>query len=300
MIGVVHGTGKLFFMTFCSDVQVEPLPGTAKKESVFVLFEWPNGWSRDILDGGTFGPELTAQLKVKLKGVAGLQLIRKPGKEGRVINGQHRCYVVWAEQGVCKEYLLDGPADILGLDLGAPLGDVAKHPLVLICTHGRRDVCCAVKGRPLAAELAAEFPDVVWETSHTKGHRFAPSILLMPWGYSFGRLNLEAARDRVCAAQRGEYFYPGDPEYSLERDKNGDGVGLTRADGFTHLTSHEFLEGFREMLDGMCVQLGHQARGVESANFRWTNSVAILAGDVLLAHAFCFRLPCSLFRGQSK
>ncbi len=209
MIGVVHGTGKLFFMTFCSDVQVEPLPGTAKKESVFVLFEWPNGWSRDILDGGTFGPELTAQLKAKLKGVAGLQLIRKPGKEGRVINGQHRCYVVWAEQGVCKEYLLDGPADILGLDLGAPLGDVAKHPLVLICTHGRRDVCCAVKGRALAAELAAEFPDVVWETSHTKGHRFAPSILLMPWGYSFGRLNIEAARELVRAAQRGEYFYPG-------------------------------------------------------------------------------------------
>ena len=64
--------------------------------------------------------------------VAGLQLIRKPGKEGRVINGQHRCYVVWAEQGVYKEYLLDGPADILGLDLGAPLGDVAKQQLDVV------------------------------------------------------------------------------------------------------------------------------------------------------------------------
>ena len=28
---------------FCSDIQVEPLPGTAKKESVYVLFEWPGG-----------------------------------------------------------------------------------------------------------------------------------------------------------------------------------------------------------------------------------------------------------------
>ncbi len=201
--------GKLWHMTFCSDVQVEPLPGTAKKESVFVLFEWPNGWSRDVLDGGTFGPELTAELKSKLKGVAGLQLIRKPGKEGRSINGKHRCYVVWAERGVYMEHLLDGPEGILGLDFAVPEDGVLSRPLVLICTHGRRDVCCAVKGRPLAAELAASFPEEVWETSHTKGHRFAPSILLMPWGYSFGRLNVEAAREMLLAARRGEYFYPG-------------------------------------------------------------------------------------------
>ncbi len=33
-------------------------------------------------------------------------------------------------------------------------------------------------------------------------------MLLMPLGYSFGRLNIEAARDLVRAAQRGEYFNP--------------------------------------------------------------------------------------------
>ncbi|MBK4180415.1 sucrase ferredoxin [Corynebacterium macginleyi] len=196
---------------FCSDYQVEPLPGTAKKQSVFVLFEWPGGWSRDVLDGNTFGSELTAQLKDKLKGRAGLQLIRRPGRDGRQIGSMHRCYLVWAEQGVMELVLMTGPEKILDLDLSAPGrngGGTLDTPLVLVCTHGKRDKCCAVKGRPLAAELVEDYPDMVWETSHTKGHRFAPSVMLMPWGYSFGWMNREAAAQMIAAAAEGKYFYP--------------------------------------------------------------------------------------------
>lgn len=196
---------------FCSDYQVEPLPGTAKKQSVFVLFEWPGGWSRDVLDGNTFGSELTAQLKDKLKGRAGLQLIRRPGRDGRQIGSMHRCYLVWAEQGVMELVLMTGPEKILDLDLSAPGrngGGSLDTPLVLVCTHAKRDKCCAVKGRPLAAELVEDYPDMVWETSHTKGHRFAPSVMLMPWAYSFGRMNRQAAAQMIAAAAEGKYFYP--------------------------------------------------------------------------------------------
>ena len=194
-------------MTFCSDVQVEPLAGTAKQESVYVLFEWPTAWSRDVLDGHTFGPGLTEKLKSKLKGVAGLQLIRRPGRAGHERGtGRFRCFVVWAREGLVQDYVLNGPEDILDLDLEHPTGTCL--PLVLVCTHAKRDACCAIKGRPLAASLACEFEETVWETSHTKGHRFAPSVLLMPWGYSFGRLNVEAGRELVGKALHGEYFYP--------------------------------------------------------------------------------------------
>ncbi len=196
----------------CSDVQVEPLPGTAKTERTYVIFEWPQGWSRDVLDGDTFGPELTAKLKKKLKGMAGLQLIRRPGREGRQIN-DHDLYLVFADQGSTEKLVVDRPEAILDLDLSGPGRNGAQAydgPLVLVCTHGRRDVCCAIKGRPLAAELARRFPAAgVWETSHTKGHRFSPSLLLMPWGYSFGRLNEPASVELVESALRGDYFYPG-------------------------------------------------------------------------------------------
>ncbi len=103
-------------MTFCSDVQVEPLAGTAKQESVYVLFEWPMAWSRDVLDGRTFDPGLTAKLKAKLKGVAGLQLIRRPGRAGHERGAGHfRCFVVWAREGLVQDYVLNGPEDILEL-----------------------------------------------------------------------------------------------------------------------------------------------------------------------------------------
>lgn len=197
----------------CSDVEVGPLAGTAKQESVYVLFESPGGWSRDVLDGGTFGDELTAQLKSTLAGAgASLQLIRRAGRRGRDVKKLRRCYLVWARHEVIELVLLPGPEDILGLDLSGPGkngGERIDTPLVLVCTHSKRDQCCAVKGRPLAAQLTQTCPDsVVWESSHMKGHRFAPTVQVMPWAYSYGRLNTQAAQDMAEAALRGELFYP--------------------------------------------------------------------------------------------
>ena len=195
----------------CSDVHAEPLPGTALPKSVFVLFEWPGGWTHDILDGGTFDAELTAALKEKFQGSAGLHLIRRPGRAGRQVGRMHRCYLVWAEQAAMEMVLLTGPEKILDLDLTGPgrnQGGRIEGPLALVCTHGKRDVCCALKGRPLAAELVEQFPGSVWESSHLKGHRFAPTSLLLPWGYSFGRLNGQAAAEMLRLAFRGEMFLP--------------------------------------------------------------------------------------------
>ncbi|MDO5511602.1 sucrase ferredoxin [Corynebacterium sp.] len=196
----------------CSDATGEPLPGSAKQERVYVILEWPHGWSRDVLDGGVFGEDLTTRLKKKLGKDAGLQLIRHPGRDGRRVTSHH-LFLVFAEEARVEKLMVEGPEAILDLDLSGPGRNNAEpvdHPLVLVCTHGKRDVCCALKGRPLAAALSERHPGtIVWETSHTKGHRFAPSILLMPWGYSYGRLNEEAGDGLVRAALRGEYFYPG-------------------------------------------------------------------------------------------
>lgn len=203
--------------TLCSDVEVEPLPGTAKQARVYVLFEEPGPWSHDVLDGDTFGAELTAKLKAHLKKYdAALQLIRHPTREGRVIESHH-LYLVFSDIGLTEVLHVDGPEAILDLDLSGPGlngGQARINPLLLVCTHAKRDRCCAVKGRPLVAELERRYPfkrtgDVVWETSHVKGHRFAPALLLLPWGYSFGRMNLEATEAMLAAAMRAQYFVPG-------------------------------------------------------------------------------------------
>ncbi|MBZ8176793.1 sucrase ferredoxin [Corynebacterium sp. 3HC-13] len=184
----------------CSDHQVEPLPGTGKKERCVVAMEFPGGWSRDVLDGDTFGVELSALISEHVTSAgAGLQLIRKPGRKGRRVKELH-VYVVDYQRAQCVGTTISHAAEILDLDL-ASAWDCTQfhpvdHPLFLICTHAKRDACCAIKGRPIAQALEDSFGgDIVWETSHMKGHRFAATALLWPWGYSFGRLSIaDAAR----------------------------------------------------------------------------------------------------------
>ena len=197
----------------CSDINVEPLPGTAKTGSGFVLFEYAGAWSRDVLDGGTFSPELTAQLKKNLKKSGmGLQLIRKPGREGRNVE-KHNLFLVFSKEAIIEHVVVDSPEAILDMDLSQPGKNNAQrvdHPVLLICTHSKRDVCCALKGRPLAAAVEPQFgPLHVWEASHTKGHRFAPSMLLMPWNYSFGQLNEEETMQLFQSALDNKLFLPG-------------------------------------------------------------------------------------------
>ncbi|WP_034648987.1 sucrase ferredoxin [Corynebacterium vitaeruminis] len=195
----------------CSDVVGEPLPGTSKPGKMYIVFEKPGAWSHDILDGGTFSPELSERLRA-LPG--GLYLIRKHGREGHVKKDSHVVYLVFCEEEVTERLEVGDVEDLFDLDLAGPGRNpgavVVTEPLLLVCTHSKRDVCCAIKGRPMAQALVEAYPDApIWECSHTKGHRFAPSLVLMPHSYSFGRLNHQAAVDMYAASRRGEMFLAG-------------------------------------------------------------------------------------------
>ncbi|HYG71466.1 MAG TPA: sucrase ferredoxin, partial [Actinomycetota bacterium] len=91
--------------------------------------------------------------------------------------------------------------DALSIDLSAlgrgerPGLDRHDDPLFLVCTHGRHDVCCAERGRPLARALASVLPEQTWEVSHIGGDRFAGNVVAMPHGLYFGRVEPEQAED---------------------------------------------------------------------------------------------------------
>ncbi|MCD1268029.1 sucrase ferredoxin [Microbacterium sp. MEC084] len=74
-----------------------------------------------------------------------------------------------------------------------------SEPVVLVCTHGRRDVCCARLGRPVAVALSAAMPGRVWETTHVGGDRFAANVVTLPGGQYHGGLTA-ADVERVAAA----------------------------------------------------------------------------------------------------
>jgi len=83
-----------------------------------------------------------------------------------------------------------------------PWGARTDEPLLLVCTNSRRDVCCALHGRPVAESLGADpaYSSRVLEVSHLGGHRFAPTALLLPTGHVFGRLDPGSARAVLDAA----------------------------------------------------------------------------------------------------
>lgn len=69
----------------------------------------------------------------------------------------------------------------------------AAEPMILVCAHAKHDVCCAVRGRPIAAELAKRWPQEVWECSHLGGDRFAGNIAMLPDSVFYGGLDTATA-----------------------------------------------------------------------------------------------------------
>ena len=76
---------------------------------------------------------------------------------------------------------------------GAPMG---ARRTVLVCTHGRRDVCCGALGTELHGLLSSTSLPVeveVLRTSHTGGHRFAPTFIVLPEGTMWAFADLQLA-----------------------------------------------------------------------------------------------------------
>jgi hypothetical protein len=102
------------------------------------------------------------------------------------------------------------PAELTDLELtelagGIPpaFGGPVVEPVYLVCTHGRRNACCARLGAPLAQALAARQPGQVWETTHVGGHRFAANLVILPHGLYYGPVGVAAAAAAIDAYRRG-------------------------------------------------------------------------------------------------
>ena len=196
----------------CSLYDDEALGGTAGRATAWLALEHVGQWGRDVLDGSALGEELSAALGEAVSR-AGLKflLIRQPGREGRVLHGApdasgtptHRVLYALCTPGEERLYSfsVSAPEQLLNLPLDNPEAliqatgaELMDSPAILVCTHAKRDRCCALRGRPIAAHLADILPgNAVWECSHTGGHRFAPVGIMLPTGYTYGRLSEPSA-----------------------------------------------------------------------------------------------------------
>ncbi|SDR99218.1 hypothetical protein SAMN04489717_1265 [Actinopolymorpha singaporensis] len=210
----------------------EPIAGSAATATTWLCIEQPGPWGADALVESHLDVELGGELAARAKGTGvRIQLIRRPGRHAdahppATLPGGRRVFVAHTRPGATwlRAAVVDDPHSLLDLDLAAlaageeprEWGERVAGPVLLVCSNGRRDLCCALVGRPLAGELArrhaADVTDpaggahtggTVWETTHTGGHRFAPTAVLLPTGYLYGRLDVDFAEHVLAEARAG-------------------------------------------------------------------------------------------------
>ncbi|MEU8226745.1 sucrase ferredoxin [Kribbella sp. NPDC048915] len=210
--------------TFCRLLQ-EPLAGTAVVATAWVLVEQPGPWGANAPTQSHLDPSFGGSFDDRCKKLdLRFALIRSPGRHADALERSHQVFVASTRPG--KTWLLGGtvvnPTELESLDLAAvarsdrtavvaslPALQPVDEPIVLVCTNGKRDTCCAVLGRPLVSGLAARVPGRVWEANHLGGHRFAPTATYLPAGTMHGQLTVDTAVGVLAAADRGETVLTG-------------------------------------------------------------------------------------------
>lgn len=184
----------------------DPLLGTAFPAGQVLLVEQPGPWGRSGLPESRFDRRtalslIAAQDRVGVRVLA----IRRPGRGAD--DGTRRW--AFADCRPSRESLRWGrftdDRGLLSLDVSAAgQGTPDQAPMYLVCAHGTHDVCCAVRGRPVAAALERERPNRVWECSHVGGDRFAANVLVLPSGVLYGSIPVTGVAAMADASDRGQ------------------------------------------------------------------------------------------------
>ncbi len=204
---------------FCSRICVgldEPRAGTAQAEvRYWVLIEFAGFWgSKFVKDSGLPG-SVRQHLAAVMDEVEGsrVQLIRReqppvPGSPLTIfladVHEQHPTMyrLSWPDVATLDQL------DIVGLLTDPSLREPyrSEDTGIFVCTNGQRDRCCAKFGLELYRALAAIDPEIVWQTTHLGGHRFAPTTISLPDGYCYGHLESSDARAIVDAHTQKNVF----------------------------------------------------------------------------------------------
>lgn len=209
-----------FRCTLASLERGEELVGTASTGRAFLLVEHEGPWGVDAFcdarmpRGGDAARDGLHQACADAR-VRPL-LVRRPRGSTAPPSGGIRVFAAWAdahrpwmETAVLPSWEAVAALDVPALGRGRSLGlEATEEPVVLVCTHGRHDVCCAEQGRPVAAALAASHPDLVWESSHVGGDRYAPTVVALPSGAYHGRVSAEVAPEVVDRLREGRLTLP--------------------------------------------------------------------------------------------
>ncbi|HST53517.1 MAG TPA: sucrase ferredoxin [Pyrinomonadaceae bacterium] len=222
---------------FCSELSrrsAERTFGTASVGAVWFLLEYPHGWGAHALRDSALSDGVKRFFADSVAGIKNSRLLFIKTDRGRR-EARMNFFVVRSRERdpFVVRLRVENYDELTRLDLGAiALGEdtqggvTTSEPLYLVCTHGRRDKCCAKFGIPVYNALRESAGEAVWQSSHVGGDRFAANVLCFPHGlfyahaddasarriadeYRAGRVVNEKFRGRACYShfvQAAEFF----------------------------------------------------------------------------------------------
>ena len=187
----------------------EPIAGTATATTPrWLVIEHTGPWPRKGLPE-SMRPDLRLAVEAASEAVPGTRVLLARGERAVEPDGP-RIWIAHASAMARSIQMVRlGPDQPAGsLDLVARLrGDRNDgepiESLLLVCTHGQRDRCCARVGMPVYQSLRSIAPDETLRASHLGGHRFAPTLVALPVGAHFGRVGTDDAPALVAAVRAG-------------------------------------------------------------------------------------------------
>ena len=186
--------------TLCAQAsreRAEPLTATASRVDRWFVVQHRGAWGPESVPTRRMSRAAASSLARTANATRSrLVLVRRP--HGLLDEPGRWVFAVDSRPGherVLARHLVDD-ADLVGLvppfdDAPSDGWDTGDGPLYLVCTHGRHDRCCAVRGRPVARALAAREPQRTWECTHIGGDRFAANLVVLPEGLYLGRVEVD-------------------------------------------------------------------------------------------------------------
>ena len=192
----------LAFCSVRSKEAAEETFGTASTGDAWLLLEYARPWGAKAFRESTLPKAVKVYLSGLLKSIPRSRVLLI--KQTRTIKGPLSLFVVRSGESsssILKYEFLEYE-QLLDLDLvsalagGSPSGTTPwEEPLFLVCTHGKRDKCCAKFGIPIYKTISTLVGESsVWQCSHVGGDRFAANVVCFPDGIFYGHVTEETAK----------------------------------------------------------------------------------------------------------
>jgi hypothetical protein len=200
---------------YCSDLSrdvAERSFGTASIGDVWLLIEYREGWGAHAIEDSTLSPEVKRYLNKFCQLVPRARLLFI--KQERLRRDALSCFVVRCRESAPSivKFQISNYEELLHLDVAAIKagdslagGERTDAPLYLVCTHGKRDKCCAKFGYALYKSLRAEGATArehIWQSSHVGGDRFAANLICFPHGLFYAHVTPDAGRAILAEYER--------------------------------------------------------------------------------------------------